>query len=66
MKEELGYCKECGEIITEGCCIEDLDVWECPNCGHPHSRGKIWEELPDYLIAYREKHNLPIKTIDRN
>lgn len=38
----LGYCKECGSIIQT---YDEIDIrpgiYECPICGHPHTKWEI-------------------------
>ena len=61
--KKLGYCKECGEIIRKSYSLKEVgcnEAYECPYCKYPNGREDLWDELPDYLIEYREKNGLKI------
>ena len=47
----VGYCKECGKPVYGKDEIKDYPgLYECPNCGHPHSRSELWDGKPDYIV----------------
>lgn len=47
--QSVGFCKECGAEVFK---VDEIKAYpgtyECPECGHPHSREELWPERPDY------------------
>lgn len=42
----IGYCKECGKVITNEHEIPDhKDIYECGNCGHPQTKDEMYESF---------------------
>jgi ribosomal protein L37E len=63
MKDKfLGYCKECGTKVYKSDRIPEYTIYECSHCGYPNTHtwkiSDLWDELPDYLIRYRQEHGL--------
>lgn len=41
---QVGECKECNSTveISDNSKIPGYEVWECPDCGHPHALDEFW------------------------
>lgn len=46
----VGFCKECGAEVFN---LDEIkaypDVFECPECRHPHAREELCRERPNYI-----------------
>jgi len=51
MKILIGYCKECDSPVynTDELIPDYKNIFQCSNCGQPHLRDELWDEVPEYI-----------------